>query len=57
MNMMKLRQILEMRRATKAPPLIPPRTKRSVIKKGGFGKLNSSDQFFKIKICNFNLTL
>jgi hypothetical protein len=29
MNMMKLRQILEMRRANKAPPLIPPKPKRA----------------------------
>ncbi|KAI6220811.1 Copine family protein 5 [Aphelenchoides fujianensis] len=37
MNMAKLRQILELRRATKAPPLIPPRSKRlpeSEVKKG-----------------------
>ncbi|KAI6224737.1 Copine family protein 5 [Aphelenchoides besseyi] len=37
MNMMKLRQILELRRATKAPPLIPPKSKRvpeTEVKKG-----------------------
>ncbi|CAD5226669.1 unnamed protein product [Bursaphelenchus xylophilus] len=28
MNMVKLRQILELRRATKAPPLVPPKNKR-----------------------------
>uniref|UniRef100_A0A915CSX0 Copine C-terminal domain-containing protein n=1 Tax=Ditylenchus dipsaci TaxID=166011 RepID=A0A915CSX0_9BILA len=30
MNMVKLRQILELRRATKAPPLIPPKIRRGI---------------------------